>query len=172
LLRAARCRLEDRAFAHQVFAQDPGVGEIAVMRKRDSAACEIGEHRLDVARARSARRRIAIVADREGALELLHTGAVPAAEYVADQTGVALRDELAVVVGDDARGFLAAMLKRMQAKNGQRAGVGMAEDAENAALLVKGVVVGRSVAGDSRHRSSLPPVVSMSLSNARRSCAP
>ena len=54
---------------------------------------------------------------------------------------MALGDELAVVVGDDARRFLAAMLQRVQAQHGQRARIGMAENAEHAALLVQRIVL-------------------------------
>ena len=52
-----------------------------------------------------------------------------------------LGDELHAVIGDDAGRFLSAMLKRVQTKDGQRAGVGVAEDAEHAAFFVQGVVV-------------------------------
>ena len=44
------------------------------------------------------------------------------------------------VEADDAGGFLAAMLERMQAERGQRRGIGMIEDAEDAALLVQPVL--------------------------------
>ncbi len=37
--------------------------------------------------------------------------------------------------GDDAGGFLAAMLERVQAERGDGGGVGMAEDAEHAAFF-------------------------------------
>ncbi len=47
---------------------------------------------------------------------------------------MALGDELAVVVGDDSRRLLAAMLERVQTQHRQRARIGVAEDAENAAL--------------------------------------
>jgi hypothetical protein len=62
-------------------------------------------------------------------------------EDVADVAEVAVRVELPTVVGDDAGGFLAAVLQGVQAKGGQRGGIGMAEDAENAALLVEFIVV-------------------------------
>ena len=84
----------------------------------------------------AARRGIAVMADGEGAFEVGGVGAV-LAEDVADQAGMALGDELAVVIGDDAGGFLAAMLQSVQPQHGQRARIGMAENAENAALLVQ-----------------------------------
>ena len=45
------------------------------------------------------------------------------------------------VEGDDAGGFLAAMLEGVQAERRDRGGVGVAEDAEDAALLAQPVVV-------------------------------
>ncbi len=45
------------------------------------------------------------------------------------------------VEGDDAGGFLAAMLERMQAERGDGGSVGMAEDAEHAAFLAQPVAV-------------------------------
>jgi len=97
-----------------------------------------------------------------------------AAEGIAHQAGMPLGDEMAFVIGDDTGRFLAAMLKRVQAQNRQRAGIGMVENAEHAALFVQRVVVPDVIlfanlgAG---HRLPLPPV-SMSLSSRWRSLAP
>ena len=44
------------------------------------------------------------------------------------------------VEADDAGRFLAAMLERMQTERGQGRGIGMIEDAEDAALLVQPVL--------------------------------
>ena len=44
-------------------------------------------------------------------------------------------------IGDDAGGFLAAMLQGMQPQNRQGAGIGMAVNAENAAFLMQGIGV-------------------------------
>ena len=60
-------------------------------------------------------------------------------EGVADQAEAALGMEALAVEGDDAGGFLAAMLERVQAERGDGGGVGMAEDAEHAALLAQAV---------------------------------
>ena len=43
--------------------------------------------------------------------------------------------EAAAVEGDDAGGFLAAMLEGVQSKRGDGGGLGVAEDAEHAAFL-------------------------------------
>ena len=44
------------------------------------------------------------------------------------------------VEADDAGGFLAAMLERVQAERGQGRGIGVAEDAEHAAFLMQAVL--------------------------------
>ena len=63
------------------------------------------------------------------------------AEDVADQAGGAVVVEMAAVVGDDARGFLAAMLQGVQAQRGMGGGIGGPVDAEQRTLLVE--LVGR-----------------------------
>ncbi len=45
------------------------------------------------------------------------------------------------VEGDDAGGFLASMLERMQAERGDGGGIGMAENAEHAAFLAQAVAI-------------------------------
>ena len=64
---------------------------------------------------------------------------------VADQPLPALRVEPHAVESDDAGGLLAAMLQGMQPKRGDRGGVGMVENAEDAALLAQSVAVGVEV---------------------------
>ena len=59
---------------------------------------------------------------------------------VADQPDAALGMEMGAVEADDAGGLLAAMLERVQAERGQRRGIGMVEDAEDAAFLVQPVL--------------------------------
>jgi hypothetical protein len=51
--------------------------------------------------------------------------------------------ELPAVAGDDAGGFLSAVLERVQPECCERTRVGVAEDAENAAFLAQLVVVER-----------------------------
>ena len=50
--------------------------------------------------------------------------------------------EALAVVGDDAGGFLAAVLKRVQAERGDGGGVRMPEDAEDAAFFAQAVGIG------------------------------
>ena len=62
-------------------------------------------------------------------------------EVVADEAHAALGVELLAVVGDDAAGFLSAMLEGVQAERGDGGGVGVPEDAEDPAFLAESVVV-------------------------------
>jgi len=81
---------------------------------------------------------------------------------------MALCNELALVIGDNSRRFLPAMLECMQAEDGQRAGVRVAENTEYTTLLVQRVRIKFAIARQADHGLPLPllPVVSMSLSNA------
>ncbi len=135
-------RLEEAAAAHQRLAQLVGIGEIAVMADRQPAEFEIREQRLDVAHRHFAGRRIAHMADRRMAFETVDH--VLRAEILADMTHGAMGVELLAVEGDDAGGFLAAMLQGMKAERRQRGRFGMAENAEYAAFFMRVIVVERA----------------------------
>ena len=62
-----------------------------------------------------------------------------AGEGVADEAQAALGMEAGAIVGDDAGGFLAAMLQRVQAERGDGGGIRMAENAEHAAFLAQAI---------------------------------
>src|SRR6202012_5322090 len=113
---------------------------------------------------RAARRGIAVVADGKAALQVL-CGRGIAAEHVAHQAHVALGGEMSVVEGDDAAGFLAAMLQGMQAQHRQGAGIGMVENAEYATFLMQRVTVPDVV--QIAHRFAFPPVSMRSFSRCR-----
>ena len=98
------------------------------MGERQPAEVEVGEDRLDVAVRRAAGRCVAVMADRAVALELGDHRL--RAENVADQAGGAVMLEMVAVKGNDPRGFLAAMLERMQAERGVGGGIGGPVDAE------------------------------------------
>jgi hypothetical protein len=61
-------------------------------------------------------------------------------KMVADQSLAAFGVEARAVEGDDAGGFLSAMLEGVQAERDDRRGVGMAEDAEDPTFLAKAIV--------------------------------
>ena len=132
-------RLADRAVADELAAQGQPVGQIAVVGDREAAGLELGEQRLHVAQDRLAGRRIADMADGRAARQALDGRA--RRRSVADEAEPALGMEALAVEGDDAGGFLAAMLQGVQAERGDRGGVGMAEDAEDAAFLAQPVAV-------------------------------
>ena len=60
---------------------------------------------------------------------------------IADEAEAALGMEALAVVGDDAGGFLAAMLERVQPERGDGGCVGMTVDAEDAAFFAQPVAV-------------------------------
>ena len=64
-----------------------------------------------------------------------------AGEVIADQPLPALRVEPDAVESDDAGGFLAAMLQGMQPERDNRRGVGVIENAKDAAFLAQPVAV-------------------------------
>ena len=131
-------RLADGAFFDEGIAQRESVGKIAVMAEGKAAGIEIDEKRLHVAQHRIAAGRIADMAHRHVALQPLDHRA--RGEMVADQADAAFGMEVVPVEADDAGRFLAAMLERMQTERGQSRGIGMIEDAEDAALLVQPVL--------------------------------
>src|SRR5690348_2538773 len=169
-----RRRLEDAALADEFRAQESRIRQIAIVRDRDAAPGQIGEQGLDVSRRRAACRRIAVMSDREGTFEIESTRAVLAGEDIADQAGMTLGDEVSVVIGDDARRLLTAMLQGMQAEHGQSPSVRVAENAEHTALLVQSIALKILLLWKAGHGLPLPPlpVASKSLSSARRSPTP
>ena len=131
-------RLADGAFLDERIAERESVGEIAVMAEGKAARIEIDEERLHVAQHGIAAGRVANVAHRHVAFQPLDHRA--RGEMVADQADTAFGMKVVPVEADDAGGFLAAMLERMQTERGQGRGIGMIEDAEDAALLVQPVL--------------------------------
>ena len=97
--------------------------------------------RLDVAQRGLAGGRIADVADRGAAGELADD--VVAVEIAGDMAHRAVRVEMLAVEAGDARRFLAAVLKRVEAERDEARRIVGAPDAEDAALLAQLVVVER-----------------------------
>ena len=130
-------RLHHGAVADEFAAQRQAVGEVAVVGDGEAAGVEFGEQRLHVAQDGAAGGGIADMADGGVAGQALDHFA--AGEGVADEAEPAFGVEAAAVEGDDAGGFLAAMLEGVQAERGDGGGLGMAEDAEHAAFLAQRV---------------------------------
>ena len=125
-------RLEDRSFAHEHLAQFLRVDQIAVVADGDFAVGAVDQNRLRVLDAAVAGRRIAHVADGAHAGEPVDRRFV---EVVGDVAEGLVDLQSAAVRGRDADGFLAAMLQRVQPEIGQVGGLGVAVDAEDAALF-------------------------------------
>ena len=109
------------------------------MTDREAAAVELGEQRLHVAQDGLAGGRVAHVAGGRVAGQALDH--LAAGEVVADETHPPLGMESLAVERDDAGRLLPAVLERMQAERGDRGGVRVSEDAEDAALFAQPVVV-------------------------------
>ena len=137
-------RLHHGAFMHQLAAERDAVGQVAVVADGEAAAFKLREQRLHIAQDGFAGGRIAHMADGRCAGQAVDDFA--ARKGVADQAEAPFGVETFAVEGDDAGGFLAAMLKRMQAERGDGGGVGMAEDAEHAAFLAQAVGIGIELA--------------------------
>ena len=90
------------------------------------------------------------MADRGGAGQAVDH--LAAGKIVADQAHAALGVEALAVEGDDAGGLLAAVLECVEAERGDGGRVGMAEDAEHAALFAEPVGIRIEHIEVSRHR--------------------
>ena len=109
-----------------------GVGQVAVVGDGHLAPFAVAGQRLGVAQVRRAGGRIAGVADGHVADEVVQDFAV---ENLRHQPHAFVFAELAAVARDDARAFLAAMLQGIEAVIGQFRRVGMAVNAEHAAVM-------------------------------------
>ena len=140
--------------ANELPPEREPVGQIAVMGDREAAGLELGEQRLDIAQHGFAGGGIAHMADRGTPRQAVDGRRL--GEVIADQPLAALRMEPGAVERDDARGLLAAMLQRMQPKRDDRGGIGVIEDAEDAALLARPVPVRIEVRPRSARSRPLP----------------
>ena len=107
-----RGRVEDAALVFKLGSQLRRVDEVAVVRKRHVAFEVVDDDGLRVLSSARARRAVAHVPDR-------HVAEPEFVEYVGrenivNETDVFIRIEHAVVVDDDARGLLPAVLERKQ----------------------------------------------------------
>ncbi|GGB50468.1 hypothetical protein GCM10011505_34410 [Tistrella bauzanensis] len=109
------------------------------MGDRQAAEGEVGIERLDVAQAGTAGRCVTDMADAHIADHLHHQALI--GKGVANQADRAMRMELVAIISDDATGFLAAMLKRMQPERHVTCRFLMAMDTEDSALFAQMVVV-------------------------------
>ena len=132
-------RLHDRPFAHQIAAKGEAVGQIAVVPDGEAAGVELRKQRLHVAQDGAAGGRITHVPHGDMAGQPLDHFAPR--EGVADQSHPPYGVEALAVKGDDSGRFLAPVLQSVQAERGNRRGVRVAENPEDAAFLAKPIGV-------------------------------
>ena len=125
-------RLEDRAVADELVAQLARVDEIAVVRDGDLSVRAVDQERLRVLELALAGRRVARVADGRCGRQRLERRLV---ERLGDLAHAARTRIRFAVGGGDAGALLAAVLERVEAEVGEVGGLGMSEDAEDAALV-------------------------------------
>ena len=130
--------LEDRARRLELAAQDVGVHQVAVVADRDRAAVALDEVGLRVRGHGVARGRVADVADRAVPGQRLEAAR---REHVVHEAHALLEPEPLAVAAGDARRLLPAVLQGVEPHVGEVRGLGVAEDAEEAALVVEVVVL-------------------------------
>ena len=148
--------LEDRALALELGADLLRVDEVPVVGDRDGADRALEVEGLRVLDPRLAGSRVAGVADGRVTRQLLQGLCV---EHVRNEAHPFVEEDLALVEGGDAGRLLPAVLKGMDAEVREIGGLGMAKDAEDAALVVE--LVGVSVCSGLRP----PPVAGKARSS-------
>ena len=107
------------------------------MRQRETAEGELRGKGLDFhKRIHIAACRIAVVADGGMAAKLLHLRGI-GSEILADMAKRAVRVEGLPIIGDDAGGFLSAMLKRVKPERCENTGLVASENTENTTFFVE-----------------------------------
>ena len=114
-----------------------GVGEVAVVADGDFALVAIDHDGLGIQKGFVAGRGVAGVADGAVARKFCENGG---SEDLFDLAHGAVEVQFGAIAGDDARGFLAAMLQRVKTEISEVGGFGMAEDAEDTTLVVEVIV--------------------------------
>ena len=133
--------LEDRPVADQPIADLVGVDDVAVVADADLAVHAVDDDRLRVGQLALAGGRVARVADGDMAGQRRERLLV---EDVVDVAHLADRADAGAVRRRDAGALLPAMLQRVEAEIGELGGLGVAVDAEDAALLAELVEHGSS----------------------------
>src|SRR5258708_6844169 len=129
--------LEDGAAMLEAAAPLGGVGEVAIVAQRNFAFVAVDHDGLGVEESFVARSGVARVADGETSRKLREDAGL---ENFFDLAHGAVHVQLFAVAGNNAGGFLSAMLQRVKAEIGEVRRLGMAEDAEDTTLVVKMIV--------------------------------
>src|SRR5437660_11166848 len=129
--------LEDRAAMLELAAPLGSVGQVAVVAECDLALVAIDHDGLRVKQRFVAGGGVARVADGQTARESREDAGLENLFNFAHGT---VHVKLSAVAGDDAGGFLAAMLQRVKTEIGEVRGFGVAENAEDTTLVVEMIV--------------------------------
>src|SRR6267142_279544 len=130
--------LENRAAMFEFAAPLGGVGEIAVVAERDFSLVAVNHDGLRVEKGFIARGGIARVADGCATGEFIQN---VRRENFFDFAHGTVSVEFGAIGRDDAGGFLAAMLERVEAEIDELCRFGMAEDSDDTAVVVEVVVL-------------------------------
>src|SRR5882724_3995898 len=131
-------RLENRAAMLELAAPVGGVCEIAVVTERHFALVAIDHDGLCVEKSFVARSGITRVADGGGAGKFVQNiGRENFFDFAHGAVGV----EFVAVAGDNAGGFLAAMLERVETKIDKLCRFSVAEDSDDAAVVVEPIIL-------------------------------
>ena len=130
--------LEDGAGGLEAAADFPGVGEGAVVADGDHLAAVLHHEGLGVDEHGGAGGGIAHVADGQMPRELIQELRV---EDLGHQAQAPVHGDAFAVAGDDAAGLLAAVLEGVEAEEGDAGRVGVAVDAEDAAVFPGAVIL-------------------------------
>ncbi len=126
--------LEDRPVAHELVPQLPRVDQVTVVCDGNLTVCAVDQKRLSVFELAFARRRVARVADRQMARQLLECGLVECFGHLPHR---ARCTNPGTVGRNDPGTLLAAMLESVEAEVREVGSLGMPEDPEDAALVLE-----------------------------------
>src|SRR6266576_2446693 len=129
--------LENGTAMLELAAPLGGVSKVAVMAEGDFALVAVDHDGLRVEQGLVAGGGVTRVADGEAARKLCEHARL---ENFFDFAHRAVQMQVRAVAGDDASGFLAAMLKRVKTEIDEVRGFGVAEDAEYTTLVVKMII--------------------------------
>ena len=124
--------LEDEAAVFEFFAEDGGVGQIAVMGDGDLAAGAVHGKGLGIPEVGAAGGGVAGVADGAVADEVVEDFAI---ENLGDEAHAVVLVEAAIVAGDYAGAFLPPVLEGVKAVISEFGGIRMSENAEDTAIM-------------------------------------
>ena len=126
--------LKDGAVCLQLIPQDTGIDQVAIMGNRNRTMGVFNDKGLGVLEMALSCGGIAVVADGTGPFQALDHLLF---EDIGHKTHLAMGDQDLAIRGDNAGGFLAAVLKGIEAKVNHVGCLGVAIDPHDSTLFVK-----------------------------------